>query len=85
MNYKKGMAVTCYIKDIYIKDAKLQYFGEEWYICQNLMSGNYCGNTLGYEYSWVIGNGNHLNAYEVSDLKPKFATQYEKLKFMGFV
>ena len=88
MEYKVGMKVKCKIKDNIIDDAKIQIVYNEIFICQNVISGMWTPNKLGYLYSWCIFSGNEreLEETEVYDLKVlSYQSQYQKLKLEGII
>ena len=63
--FKEGLKVFCEIYSVdyvclyKIKNAKLHYEGDEWYICQDKAAGKSCNNKLGYKYSWGIYQGRY--------------------------
>ena len=87
MKYKVGENVKCTIINTIIKDAKLQKFNGNWYICQNKKDGSKCRDRLGYYYSWCINSGNKedLECNEVYNLRLARMSQYQELKYKGII
>ena len=81
--FEEGLPVTCSILDIVIKDAKLHFEHDRWFICQNSMDGFWKINKLGYLYGWSIGIGSkyQLAVVGVTNLKPKYFIK-EKCKIL---
>lgn len=52
-----GKRISCMIQDIPIRDGKIQYEGNYYYICQDVISGNRCLDKLGYHFSWSVRDG----------------------------
>lgn len=66
-----GMKVTCtliYNTPIVVKDGKLFYRedNESYYICQNVCSGNDCGDKFGYVYSYQISSAIDRSNYYIT-------------------
>ena len=55
-----GVSVTCEIGLTIVTDAKISVnrFNDKVYVCQNARDGIRAENRLGYNYSWVVSNGN---------------------------
>lgn len=71
-----GMMVICNISDIIITEARLKIDNEKIYICQNEMSGNPIYPRFGFDYSWIITDGQ--NPLNESDLKSLNVRSLEK-------
>jgi len=69
MKLRKGMRVRCKIGGKDVTDAKIQEENGEFYICNNVISGDPCVKKMGYRFSWNIGDGSEsfLKAADVSD------------------
>jgi len=66
-----GKKITCYIVSNFIQDARIsiekkaENRGPYVFVCQNVCSGNYTYNKLGFEFSWEISS--NLYPYEMYD------------------
>ena len=64
-DFEHGDKVTCYIKDVQIKDAKISINENgDVYICQNKKDGSNADDKLEYKYSWNIYRNRNSNSFE---------------------
>lgn len=49
-----GAHVSCNINGMYIDNARIQYQGGQYYICQNYVNGASCADRFGFTYAWAI-------------------------------
>lgn len=66
----KGKNFECKI-DGTICQGKIQVEGNEVYLCQDKRDGVNCSDKLGYNYSWIVGDGSKfiLKSNDVTEFK----------------
>lgn len=52
-----GKRIKCKIEGGQIDDARIQYEGDTFYICQNKRDGTGCRDRLGFKWSWTVKSG----------------------------
>ena len=65
-NIRTGTEITCRITNQNIRKAKLNIENGILYVCQDIRNGNRCIDTLGFKYSWVVGEIPRLK-YDIED------------------